>query len=324
MTFKIVLRNPIYIGILLGLTYGLGVRIAFGSMNSLDSLTFMIVIPFVLGMVPILLAGAEHLVRLRMVCITPCVTVAACFVGMFITELETLLCLVLFAIPFFAVAIAGAWSVAQARLYFIRRMRERKNKTILSISLLVIPFILAPLEQHIGKPTLQSTVVSEVIIDATAEQVWNNIVAVPTIKPEEYTGGVFHALGIPRPLRATVTQWAVDGQRTGYFEGGLQFSETIRTYVPNKTIAFSITTDPQHVPDDVFQQHVLTGKTFSFVDATYTLTPLPDGRVKLALASSYTLTSTINAYGQLWGDLILRDFQDRLLAVIRHRCDKLN
>ncbi len=323
MASKNVFRNPIYIGILLGITYGLGVRIAFGSMNSLDSLTFMVAIPFVLGMVPLLLSGAEYLVRWSKVCITPCVTVTACFIGMFITELETLLCLVLFAIPFFALAVAGALMVAQVRLYFVKRMRgQRKNKAILSVSLLVLPFILAPLEQHIGKPTRYSRVVSEVIIDATAERIWNNIVAVPTIKPEEYTGGAFHALGIPRPLRATVTQWAVDGQRTGYFEGGLQFSETIRTYVPNKTIAFTITTDPQHVPDDVFQQHVLTGKTFSFVDATYTLTPLPDGRVKLALASGYTLTSTINAYGQLWGDLILKDFQDRLLTVIQHRCER--
>ena len=322
MAFKNVFRTPIYIGILLGLTYGLGVRIAFGNMNSLDSLTFMAVIPFVLGMVPLLLAGAEHLVRWSKVCITPCVTVTACFIGMFITELETLLCLVLFAIPFFALAIAGALMVAQARLYFVKRMRgQRRNKTALSISLLVLPFILAPLEQHISKPTRYSTVVSEVIIDATAEEIWNNIVAVPAIKPEEYAGGVFHALGIPRPLRATVSQWAIAGQRTGYFEGGLQFSETITTYVPNKTIAFSIATDPQHVPDDVFQQHVLTGKTFAFVDATYTLTPLPDGRIKLALASSYTLTSTINAYGQLWGDLIVKDFQDRLLTVIRHRCE---
>ena len=72
----------------------------------------------------------------------------------------------------------------------------------------------------------------------------------------------------------------------------------------------------------VFDQHILNGNYFNFVNATYQLENIGNGDVKLKLTSSYQLTSTINFYGAFWGDIILSDFQDRLLAVIETRCEK--
>jgi len=76
------------------------------------------------------------------------------------------------------------------------------------------------------------------------------------------------------------------------------------------------------VSQKVFDQHILKGNYFTFVDATYELTDLKNGQVKLTLSSSYQLTSKINFYGKFWGNLILSDFQDRLLDVIESRCEK--
>ena len=89
----------------------------------------------------------------------------------------------------------------------------------------------------------------------------------------------------------------------------------------NKKISFDIKIDPTTVRQKVFDQHVLNGNYFTFVDATYTLTELKNEQVKLTLSSSYQLTSTINFYGKFWGDIILTDFQDRLLNVIETRCE---
>jgi hypothetical protein len=180
---------------------------------------------------------------------------------------------------------------------------------------------LAPIEEYIKSPSDTFNVKSEVIINATPQLIWDNIVEVETINQGEYNSSFFNSIGIPRPLSATVDKKELGGQRIGNFEGGLKFIETITEYEVNKKISFDIKIDPTTVRQKVFDQHVLNGNYFTFVDATYTLTELKNEQVKLTLSSSYQLTSTINFYGKFWGDIILTDFQDRLLNVIETRCE---
>jgi hypothetical protein len=320
--FPSLFRHPTLIGTILGATYGLVVRFVFGGADAIDSVTFIFVVPLVLGVLPILLASEQYLVGTGTTWVAPCATITACFITMLITELEVLICLLLFAIPYFFVALAGAFMVRAIRLSLIAKNRARdNNNTLLSVSFLLLPFLLCPLEKQLAKPTVSQTVANEIVIDATPRQVWQNIVAVPDIRPEEYTPGFFHALGIPRPLRATVTAWALNGQRTGYFEGGLQFREHIKAYVLHEAISFDISVVPETIPDEIFQQHILAGQSFAFTDAAYTLKPAAGGRTRLTLTSRYRITSNINAYAAWWGDMIVQDFQSRLLDVLKHRCE---
>lgn len=181
--------------------------------------------------------------------------------------------------------------------------------------------MLASVEEYIKSPSATFNIESEVIITAATETIWNNIVEVKTIQENEDNSGFFNDIGIPRPISATVNRKEIGGQRIGNFEGGLKFVETITKYEPNKIVSFDITVDPKSVRPNVFDQHVLKGNYFTFVDATYELTPLSNEQVKLKLSSNYQLTSTINFYGKFWGDIILKDFQDRLLDVIEKRCE---
>ncbi len=188
--------------------------------------------------------------------------------------------------------------------------------------MIVLPFLFAPIEAYVKTPTATNTIKSEVIISATPETIWNNIVAVKTIDKSEYNAGFFNSVGIPRPINATVDKQAIGGQRIGNFEGGLKFIETITEYKENELVSFDIAIDPNTVRQKVFDQQVLNGSYFKFVDATYELTKLNNEQVKLTLSSSYQLKSTINFYGKFWGNIILTDFQDRLLSVIEARCEK--
>ncbi|UPT67222.1 MAG: hypothetical protein M0D57_00535 [Sphingobacteriales bacterium JAD_PAG50586_3] len=95
----------------------------------------------------------------------------------------------------------------------------------------------------------------------------------------------------------------------------------VTEYDTNKKISFAIKVNPSTVRSEIFDQHVLNGNYFNFVNASYELEPINDKQVKLTLTSGYRLTSKINFYSHIWGDLILEDFQDRLLAVIKMRCD---
>lgn len=302
------------IGIVTGIAYGLITRLVFGEKATLASITYLFIIPAILGIIPLMFADNDQLKSYKNIIFIPWITVATFFFMMILSGIEEIICLLMLAAPFFILATLGAF------IYSITQINKRKKSGKL-FTLVLIPFLLAPIESQIKTPSSVFSVQSEVIISAEPETVWNNIVEVNTIERNEYNAGFFNKIGIPRPVSATVDRKEIGGQRIGYFEGGLKFIETITKFEANKTVSFSIKVDPQSVGPRVFDQHVLNGNYFTFVDATYELEPLANGIVKLKLSSDYQLTSTVNFYGKFWGDIVLKDFQDRLLEVIEKRCE---
>lgn len=303
------------IGIVLGIAYGLITRLVFGHKATLDSVTYLFIIPTILGIIPLMFADNEKLKSYRNIIFIPWLTVTSFFLALYIFEIEDFICLLILAVPFFVLGTIGAL------IYRIVQINKQKSKRKL-LSIVLLPFLFAPLEELLQTPSDTFSIKSEVIINASPEKIWNNIIEVQTIDPSEYNSGFFNSIGIPRPISATVDKKEIGGQRIGNFEGGLKFIETITVYEENKKVSFDIKIDPTTVRQKVFDQHVLKGNYFTFVDATYELTELKNGEVKLTLTSSYQLTSTINFYGKIWGDIILADFQDRLLNVIETRCEK--
>lgn len=302
------------IGVVLGVVYGFIARFIFGERSTLPSITFFFCVPAVLGIIPLLFADDDKLKSYTNIIFIPWLTLLMFFWSLYSTKFEGFLCLLIMAAPYFAVATIAAF------IFRVVRINRQKKKGKL-LTLVLIPFLLGPVEEYIERPSATYTVRSEVIISATPETIWSNIVEVSTIRDNEYNAGVLNELGIPRPIGATVDKMDVGGQRIGRFEGGLRFVETITRYEPNSFISFDITVDPNTVRPIVFDQHVLNGNYFSFVDASYELVPISNGQVRLILSSKYQLTSTINYYGKIWGDIILEDFQDRLLDVIAKRCE---
>lgn len=301
------------LGVSLGIVYGLLARLGFGQTTALASVSFLFIVPTILGMIPLMFVDANKLKSYQEVIFIPWLTIIAFFMTMFILGIEDFMCLLILAMPFFILATIGTF------IYRIVLINKEKNKNKLR-SIVLLPLLLAPIENLIDNPSEIYHITSELIIDVPPELIWSNIVEVKTIQQEEYHSGFFNSIGIPRPISASVSKKDIGGERIGNFEGGLRFIETITTYEENKKVAFDITIDEATVRDKVFDQHVLNGDYFSFVNATYELQLLENNQVKLSLTSAYQLNSKINFYGKFWGDLILKDFQDRLLNVIEYRC----
>jgi len=64
------------------------------------------------------------------------------------------------------------------------------------------------------------------------------------------------------------------------------------------------------------------GRYFDIFEAGYDIEPLTDGRVRLRLNSTYRLSTHFNAYGVLWTDWILHDFQGYVLQTVKTRVEK--
>lgn len=301
------------LGVLIGIAYGIVTRVVFGERATLASITYLFLIPVILGIVPLVFANEVQIRSYRNIIFIPWITIATFFLTTVLVGMEEFLCLLVLAGPFFILGTIGALIV---RLIILHR--RSNNKTL---AVMILPFLLSPMEEAIKSPSELYKVESEVVIAASPGTVWNNIVEVPPIREDEFTPGIFNRLGIPRPLSAVVSAKEKGATRIGSFDGGLRFVETLSDFKPHERVSFSIVVDPASVSPRVFDQHVLNGNYFTFVEAAYELSPTSTGEVRLKLSSSYRLTSKVNFYGKFWGDMILKDFQDRLLTVIENRCE---
>jgi len=304
----------LYLGLLIGAAYGLGTRFVFGHKAILVTVTYLCFVPIVLGIIPLVFADEKQIKSYKTIIFIPWLTVSSSFILMFLFGWEESLCLLILGGPFFILATIGALIYRLIRIH-----NDKKRNTLLTV--ILIPFLLSPIEEAFVNPTQIYKVTSEVTINSNPDFVWGNIIRVSKIKDEEYQLGYFNRLGVPRPIKAELFEEKLGGLRIGYFEGGLTFIEHITEWRPSKKVSFDIIVDQKTIRNRVFDKHVLEGNYFNFVNATYEIQPISATKIKLRLISSYSLTSKINFYNRFWGDLFLQDFQDRLLAVIKHRCN---
>jgi hypothetical protein len=204
--------------------------------------------------------------------------------------------------------------------YRIARNRQMVApvKTSFTALFIVLPYLVAPLENTLPMPVSIRQVDTQIVINAPVATIWANIKSVPTIRRDEQTFNFLHAVGMPRPLAATLSQDGVGGVRAATFENGLTFVETVTTWEPNKQIAFSIKPTGVAAPQPWNQ---IGGLYFDIIDGAYTVEPLADGRILLHLASHHRLSTRFNFYGGIWTDYVMRDLQNYILQVIKMRCE---
>ncbi|RCH55607.1 hypothetical protein DJ568_06860 [Mucilaginibacter hurinus] len=207
-------------------------------------------------------------------------------------------------------------------VFFGKYVLNYRKRNGVMYSVFFIPIIAGIIEAQYISPSQTFTIHTSTIVRADPSIIWANIVRVNKIRKEEYNNGFFNFAGIPRPLYAQLNKDTLGGIRTGHFEEGLIFKETVNQWHRNQRVSFNIAVVPSSVRNTVFDKHVLTGAHFEFLNASYEIQRLGSNECRLHLTSSYKLNTKINSYASLWGNLMLSDFQNRLLDVIKNRCDK--
>ncbi|HCS20321.1 MAG TPA: hypothetical protein DIW47_07135 [Bacteroidetes bacterium] len=305
---------------MVGGLYGLLMRIFFGlnfkgDMADLFSVTFVWILPILVGLTPLLFASKEDLDDIGVRISRPIWSVLTFFILCYWTGREDIICILIISIPFLFVAgISGVlfgWAVLSYR---------KKNRIL--YSLLLLPFLTGFIEPHFPTPRESFITTSSIIINADKAGIWENIVRVRRIQESEYRKGLFNYAGIPRPLYAELDKDTLGGTRIGHFEGGLRFQENIIHWQRNNAVTFDIKIIPSATNRTIFERHMLQGQHFKFLNATYQLKEIREGQTELLLTTKYQLDTKINLYGAFWGKLLLTDFQDRLIDVIKDRCER--
>ena len=312
-------------GVVYGILYGLAARALFAMEIDWDiiptyglmTLSFMFVVPFIIGLITAYynkdVLRASRILGISM----PLFSILGVIFISVLFEWEGIIC-ALMAVPIFAVmALIGGF-------IGVKVFYRKPNGLQISL-ILFIPFLIAPIEGYFGLNEQIFREKTSIEITASKEEIWKHITRVEEINERENRISLFQILGFPKPIEATLDTVAVGGVRIARFDRGLFFTETVTEMIPYKTLAFTIDADPNAIPPQALDEHVLVGGSyFDVLEGKYQIEELSDGHYNLHLSSEFQLSTNFNFYSGLWSKLLMRDIQNNILEIIKERTEKEN
>lgn len=315
------LKSSPILGILLGGFYGLTLRITFdwklvSGFLEIISFAFLINAPFVVGAIAVFFMPREKPNTVWQQLKVANIAMAFFLLAMFILVLEGLLCIVL-VVPVFCMAA----SLGGLIMGLVIRHTSKASQTI--NCLVVLPFILSTFESQMPSSQTTGTVVNSVLVNAPAEQVFNQIATVKDIQAEELGFSFMHILGLPRPLEANMSGTGVGAVRASKWEQGVIFKERITQWQAPTRMYYAFEIPAGSIPREALDQHVeLGGKYFTVSHGGYDIEAINSHQSRLTLHTVYVNKSKLKLYGDTWSTIALADFHHSILQLIKHRAEQ--
>lgn len=319
-------RKDIWLSIAAGVVLGCIFRFAFALPNRggktveyllLFTLAFLAVVPFTIGYISVriyLKNFKGENIRWYQWMFLPWICMLFTMLAWFALHWEGSVCII-FASPILLLfSLLGGIT---ARILW-GRLAHRSPGVMSAVAL---PLLFLLIESQFPAPCEIRTVQTEILIQAPPQTVWNEIKSVRAIQPQELPPSWIDHLGFPKPIAATLSHEGVGGVRQASFTGGLLFTETVNRWQPNEYLRFAIRANTRSIPPTTLDEHAtIGGAFFDVLEGEYRIEPTPDG-VLLHLSSQERLSTHLNPYAAVWTDVVMRSIQQRILIVIKHRCE---
>jgi hypothetical protein len=284
---------------------------------SIMSLGFLLLGPFATGALVNAFAHDEDRGNFENLVLLPVLYSVISLVLACLLKVEGRICVLMAAPVFVILSPLGAC----AHYLFVRNRKGPIRRAGLA-GILMLPMIAGPIESHVGARSDFAITRDSILIDAPAGTVWKNIIRVPRIDPGELHPGLASAMGFPDPVAADLDREGLGGVRRASFRGNLVFTETIDRWEEGRALSFTIVPNTAEVPPSTLDEHMIVGgRYFNVLRGTYEIEARPDGKCLLKLSSEHVSTTDFNTYASLWGRLVMGDIQNRILQVIRARCE---
>ncbi len=229
--------------------------------------------------------------------------------GLLLFAFEGVICLVMASpliLPLGGLGGLLGWGLAKTILL--------QSKIMLGGALLIVPMLCLVERQF---KTYQETMVeSSVIIDATPEKVWQNVIAFPDI---ETPPAWYFRMGVASPLRARIIGSGVGAVRHCEFTTG-SFVEPIKVWDEPHRLAFDVTEQPDPLIELTPYRNVRPPHlqhSFRSVQGEFELIRLADGKTKLIGRTWYSLDMGPRIYWSVWTEEIIHRIHMRVLEHIR-------
>lgn len=312
-----------YVSLGIGLGYGIIARLVFGfealgSALEIMSMSFIFLVPLVVGFVTIFLWPADRRLKWWSWIVFPWGPSLLTIISALLLAWEGLICAIVWAPLFMILSSFGGIAAGVV----VRMIRPGVARSAVLVCFLILPYLFSPIEQQSAPHKVFREAKTQILIEADAETIWENIREVPAISNEELGFSFSHWIGFPEPIEARLQGEGEGAVRYATFAGNVMFVETITEWQPLEILSFSIEPDPG-IPPTTFDEHVVVGgKYFDVLSGTYRIEKIGPEKYILHLSSSHRLSTRFNFYTQIWTGYFMNDIQTNILEVIKARCEE--
>jgi hypothetical protein len=314
MRYLKIILIPILFALLLRVIFGASI---FDNFLSVMTWTFFILVPVAIGALTIYYSSIEKVKSISYRIFAPWLPILIVITLTILIGLEGWACWIMISPLFFIFGSIGGLIAGHFKI----KKTEKNERLNLSI-LVLLPFIIGPIENSIPiNPEVFKTYTS-IIINSNDQKIWNNVTSVREIKEKEDSSTLTKWLGFPKPIKAELDKQEIGGYRKAIFEKGLVFNETVTEYKHLKLMKFKIKANTYDIPSTTLDEHILIGgEYFDMLDGTYDLKKISTNKYKLILYSNFSMKTTFNSYAGIWGKWIMKDIQNNILKVIKDRSE---
>jgi hypothetical protein len=271
-------------------------------------------LPFVLGAASTLIYGYNNTtIRHKLFNISFWTLLVFCL-GLLTFAWEGIICLAMA----FPIGLFFTWFGHWVGYKILQRKIGNTSATIILL-FLSIPSLMAFENVKQNKEEVRS-VTTSIEINATPEQVWENVIAFPQLKePKEF---IFKT-GIAYPINATIQGEGVGAVRHCNFSTG-SFVEPITVWDKPQLLKFSVVDQPEPMKElsfyDIHPNH-LHGYWVS-KEGQFKLTQLANGHTLLEGTTWYVNKIKPDLYWTVWSDYIVHKIHQRVLEHIKTQTEQ--
>jgi hypothetical protein len=270
-----------------------------------------VALPFAMGMVSVLIYAGPQPRTFRSCMAVAILPVAFAGLLLLIVAVEGLICLIMAA----PIGVFLAWLGGIVGWLIVGKRPGAINPIAMSLVLLSVPFTMG-MEKQAGDRAPWIAVTSSVVIDASPEQVWPNVVSFPPIPDQR---DWILRTGVAYPTQARMDGTGVGAIRHCIFTTG-EFVEPVQVWDENRLLRFSVAQQPEPMEELSPYPHLKTPHLngyFRSTEGELRLTPMPGGKTLLSGTTWYTDQIWPSPYWQIWSDMIIHRIHLRVLNHIK-------
>jgi hypothetical protein len=203
-----------------------------------------------------------------------------------------------------------------------KRQREGTSTELQAAGWLLLPALALSADALAPVWWQDVSVRREVVIAASAERIWPVLHSIPAIEPQEGKANFTQdVLGIPRPSSAEVVWEKGRLIRKARWGPDAHFQEIITRSVPLRELAWNFSFQDGSIQAYTDRHISPDGPTLKIATGGYRLTPLTNGKTRLTLTTTYRMRARLGGYLRLWGEILLGDIQENVLAIVKQRAE---
>jgi hypothetical protein len=299
-------------GVLIGLAISIGAVALSTLVFHLYGTGLFLASPIVIGLATAWVANRDgDLGGLRTAMLVLCALVLG-GVALIGFSLEGVICLV-FASPL--IAIMGLFGGLIGRAIALVG-RHARVLTVTSIA--ILPLLISG--EGMFPPKAEFASVESVDVAAPPSAVWDAVVhmgPIPDAPPAPFRWGLAY------PVRGEIFGSGVGAVRRGVFSTGVAY-ERVTEWSPNRSLSFVVLSNPPSMRELSPYKHVNAPHVvgyFRTLDARFTITPLPSGRTRLALATRHELDLEPALYWLPFAEWAVHVNKTRVLRHFGHQAE---